>query len=125
MSMSADRIESAATQIERFLRTRFRVAADDAGFTRQVNLWEEGYVDSVGVVEVIDFLEHTFAVRIPDDALFSPDFTCVEGMAGFVARSLEPSTPLSVKSGEERLATTQEVHQRGVASVREHQRSTS
>lgn len=125
MRTSADRLESAATQIESFLRTRFRIAADDTGFTRTVNLWEEGYVDSVGVVEVIEFLEHTFAVRIPDDALFSPDFTCVEGMAGFVTHSLEPRRPLSVESRQEHLSPMEERHQGGVARVREHQRSSS
>lgn len=98
MSSSAGHSEAAALQIERFLRTRFRIAADDTGFTRQVNLWEEGYVDSVGVVEVIEFLEQTFAVRIPDDALFSPEFTCVDGMAGFVTHSFEPRTPLALES---------------------------
>lgn len=97
MSPSAAHSEAAAVQIERFLRIRFRIAPDDAGFTRKVNLWEEGYVDSVGVVEVIEFLEQTFSVRIPDDALFSPEFTCVDGMAEFVAHSFEPSAPLSVE----------------------------
>ncbi len=98
MSTFAEQVESAATQIEQYLRTRFRIASDDAGFTRQASLWEEGYVDSVGVVEVIEFLERTFAVRIPDDALFAPEFTCVDGMAAFVVQSLEPRTPLSVES---------------------------
>lgn len=98
MSTYADRTDLAALQIEQFLRARFRIAADDAGFTRQASLWEEGYVDSVGVVEVIEFLERTFSVRIPDDALFAPEFTCVDGMAAFVTRSVEPSTPLSLKS---------------------------
>lgn len=98
MNTSAGRSEAAAIQIERFLRMRFRIAPDDAGFTRQVNLWEEGYVDSVGVVEVIEFLERTFTVRIPDDALFSPEFTCVDGMAGFVTHSLEPGAPLSLET---------------------------
>ena len=98
MSMFAEQVESAAVQIERFLRTRFRIAADDTGFTRRANLWEEGYVDSVGVVEVIEFLERTFAVRIPDDALFAPEFTCVDGMAEFVTQSLETRDPLSIES---------------------------
>jgi acyl carrier protein len=98
MSSSVEQSDAAAAQIEGFLRKRFRIAADDPGFTREVNLWEEGYVDSVGVVEVIEFLEQTFKVRISDDALFSPEFTCVAGMAGFVTNSLEPSRPLSLEA---------------------------
>lgn len=98
MSTSPELVESAAVKIEQFLRVRFRIASDDTGFTRQVNLWEEGFVDSVGVVEVIEFLEHSFGVRIPDDALFAPEFTCVAGMAAFVTQSFEPRSPLTVES---------------------------
>lgn len=98
MSMSPERVESAAVKIEQFLRSRFRIASDDTGFTRHANLWEEGFVDSVGVVEVIEFLERSFGVRIPDDALFAPEFTCVEGMAEFVTQSFEPRSPLTVES---------------------------
>lgn len=95
--------DSAATVIERFIRERYRIASDDPRFTREVNLWEEGYVDSVGVVEVIEFLERTFAVTISEEALFSPEFTCIDGMAHFVAASLEPGTPLALESRDERL----------------------
>ena len=43
--------------IEEFVRSRFRVRPDDIHFSVDVNLWEEGYVDSAGVVEMIAFLE--------------------------------------------------------------------
>jgi acyl carrier protein len=73
--------EAVAANLETFIRERFQVKPDDAFFGRGVNLWEEGYVDSAGIVEVISHLETTWGVRIPDDALFDPRFGTIEGMS--------------------------------------------
>jgi acyl carrier protein len=78
------RHEEIAVSIEEFIRARFDVKSTDAVFGRTVSLWEQGYVDSIGVVEVIDFLESTFAVTIPEETLFSPGFTHIDGMAHWV-----------------------------------------
>jgi acyl carrier protein len=80
--MSADN----ESTVEEFVRARFRVRADDDLFTRDVNLWEAGYVDSAGAVEMIAFLERTFAITLPEEILFDPDFTHIRGIARLVAR---------------------------------------
>lgn len=76
--------EAAAGQIERFVRDRFQIPANDTLFSRQVNLWEEGYVDSLGVVEVIEFLERQFSIKLPEEVIFAPDFTNIDGIARYV-----------------------------------------
>ncbi len=77
--------EQIASELERFLRASFEIPDDDAAFTREVDLFGEGYVDSVGVVEVVTFLESRYGVTIPEDSLFDPRFTCIRGMAEIVA----------------------------------------
>lgn len=74
-----------AARIEAFVRKRFHVSEQDASFTRKKNLWEHGYVDSVGLLELVGFIERTFGVALPDEALFDPAFTHVDGMAGIVS----------------------------------------
>lgn len=106
---------SPAERIEEFLRTRYQIREDDAGFTRRANLWEEGYVDSVGVVEVIEFLERTFGIRVPDDVLFSEEFTYIDGMAAFVEGSLEAGAPLALEPRDEDLPAVEEVDQARIA----------
>jgi acyl carrier protein len=76
---------SVAESLESFVRDRFQVRPDDAYFTRTADLWEEGYVDSTGVVEVIAFLEETYAIALPEAVLFSPDFRFIDGIARLVA----------------------------------------
>lgn len=77
--------------IETFIRDRFRVSADDSFFSRSVNLWEEGYVDSAGVVEMIAFLETRFELTLPEEVLWDPDFTHVQGIAALVAKAKSTS----------------------------------
>jgi acyl carrier protein len=77
--------ESYAIVLEAFIRKNFLVRPDDPYFDENVSLWGEGYVDSMGVVEVIAFLEDRFNVNIPDEMLFSPDFTSIAGMSKLIA----------------------------------------
>ena len=77
--------EPYAIVLDAFIRKNFLVRPDDAYFDGNVNLWEQGYVDSTGVIEVIVFLEETFNVTIPDEMLFSPDFTSISGMSKLIA----------------------------------------
>lgn len=76
-----------ADQLLEFIRTRFRVAADDDVFGVDVHLFEEGYVDSTGVIELLAHIEQSFVVTLPDDVLFSEEFVTVRGMAELVARA--------------------------------------
>jgi acyl carrier protein len=88
-----------AEQIEQFIRSQFSVSPSDTRFNRRVSLWEAGYVDSLGVAELMAFLEAQFRVRVPDDYLFSPDFTHIDGIAEIVYRlradrvELRPADP--------------------------------
>jgi acyl carrier protein len=81
---SPEAVETTAGVIESFVRERFQIPPSDDLFSRQVNLWEEGYVDSLGVVEVIEFLERRFAVKLPEEVIFDPDFTSIDGIARHV-----------------------------------------
>ena len=77
--------------IEEFVRSRFQVRPDDTLFSVDVNLWEEGYVDSAGVVEMIAFLEQTFSITLAEEVLFDPDFTHIRGICRLVSRALVSS----------------------------------
>ena len=79
-------------RIEEFIRSQFSISPTDPGFGRSADLFEEGYVDSVGVVEVLEFLNEEFDVEIPDDDLLSDDFSNIAGIAQIVARNLKTRT---------------------------------
>jgi acyl carrier protein len=78
-------VEAIADRIEKFLREQFLIADDDPGFTRTVDVYESGYVDSVGVVELLAFIEEEFGVEVPEGELLSDEFSTIDGIARVVA----------------------------------------
>jgi acyl carrier protein len=96
-----------AARVEKFIRAQFRVSTDDPRFTRDVDLFDSGYVDSAGVVELISFLESTFQAKIQDDYLFSEDFATINGIGKIVSACLDPAAGSNQGADEEPTAKSQ------------------
>jgi acyl carrier protein len=79
----------AAARIEAFVREAFTVDESDARFGRDVDLFEGGYVDSVGLIELLAFIEDEFGLEVPDEDLASAEFTTIDGMAAVLVRLFE------------------------------------
>jgi acyl carrier protein len=75
-----------AARIESFVRETFDVAPTDPNFGRELDLFESGYVDSVGLTELLAFIEDEFSIEVPEDELLSDEFVSIDGMAGVIAR---------------------------------------
>ena len=83
MNQTESRIEH---RIEEFIRMQFGISPTDPMFNRQVDLFEAGYVDSMGIVELLEFLRGEFSVEIPDDDLLADDFSNIAGITRIVSR---------------------------------------
>lgn len=78
-----------AERIEAFVRQAFTVAAGDPRFGRETDLFEEGYVDSVGLIELLAFIEDEFRIEVSDDDLVSDEFVTIDGMAQVLGRRID------------------------------------
>ena len=76
-------------QIEDFLHRDFKISLSDPGFSRQVDLFGGGYVDSVGFAELLAFLAERFGVEVPESDLLSDEFSSIEGIAAVVRRLMD------------------------------------
>ncbi len=76
--------EEIAGRIEAFVRAHFAVAPTDTAFTRAAPLFDLGYIDSVGVVELLAFIAGEFGVEVTDTDLLSDGFTTINGIAGII-----------------------------------------
>jgi acyl carrier protein len=78
-----------ADLIEAFIRAEFDVNPSDNGFDRTADLFELGYIDSVGFAELLAFLAEEFGVDVPEEYLLSEGFGRIDGMAEIVNRLSE------------------------------------
>lgn len=67
---------------EKFPAARKRQPGEDT------SLLESGIVDSIGILEIVAFIEQNFAITVSDDDLVPENFGSISGMAAFVEARL-------------------------------------
>lgn len=69
--------------ISEFIREKFDIG-DDPDFTTDVHLFNEGFVDSFGAVEIINFVEETYDIEITQKDITLYPMNTVEEIAEVV-----------------------------------------
>ena len=69
--------------ITEFIREKFDIG-DDPDFTTDVHLFNEGFVDSFGAVEIINFVEETYDIEITQKDITLYPMNTVEELAEVV-----------------------------------------
>ena len=69
---------------ESLLRDSDKIEADDG-------LIERGIIDSVGLIQLLTFIEERFAVRVPDHLVTPPNFGSVSAMEEMIKELRESS----------------------------------
>lgn len=76
-------------QIKHLLRAHilehFRVPADDPEFTDDVHLFDYGYIDSFGAVDLIGFVEKEFSIKVSQADLVAYPLNTITEIATFVS----------------------------------------
>ena len=76
---------SIAAMLEAFLREMAQIQEGDREFTRSAELFDAGYVDSIGVVSLMAFIETSFAIELSEEDLFDQRFATINGMSEIIA----------------------------------------
>lgn len=82
--MPTDSIEEIAVEIRKFVMERFKVPADDPDFHDDIHLFDYGYVDSFGAVDLTTFVEQRFGVKISESDLVAFPLNTIQEIAVFV-----------------------------------------
>ncbi len=69
-------------QVRAFIARNFYVAGD-APLAADASLLDHGIVDSTGVLEVITFLEKTFAIQIEDEEMIPDNLDSIGAIVRF------------------------------------------
>lgn len=70
-------------QVRTFILSNFYVA-DPAMVNDTSSLLDAGIIDSTGVLEVIGFIEDTFAITVADSEMLPENLDSIERIAAFV-----------------------------------------
>ena len=72
-------------RIQGFLLEKFP-AAKKRGVSREDHLLDTGILDSLGILDLVSFVEQEFGVTISDDELLPENFRSVAAIPAFVLR---------------------------------------
>jgi acyl carrier protein len=84
-----ERNELAAT-LRHFITENFLFGVE-SDFADDDSLLQRGIVDSTGVLELISFLETTFAVTVADDELAPENLDSIANLVRFIAAKRQPA----------------------------------
>ena len=71
-------------QLRHFIQRTFPLAHQQSNFNDAQSLLSSGIVDSLGVLDLVTYIEDEFAVVIADDDLVAENFESIERMAEFI-----------------------------------------
>ncbi len=72
-------------KVVRFITTNFYVPPEEP-LADDESLLNRGVIDSTGVLEVIAFLEGTFAIKVEDEEMLPANLDAVASIVAFVER---------------------------------------
>jgi acyl carrier protein len=72
-------------RIRGFILEKFPLARKQ-GLKSSDPLLESGILDSLGVLDVVGFVEHEFSIHVDDDELVPENFQTIESLVAFVQK---------------------------------------
>ena len=74
--------------VRRFIGENFMFRDDGDAITHDASLLDAGIIDSTGVLELVSFLETTFAIEVQDDEMLPENLDSIRAISNYVARKL-------------------------------------
>ena len=78
-------------QLRRFVLDNFLFGQDDNGLENADSFLDRGIVDSMGVLELVGFLEESYGITVEDQELIPDNLDSIDGVVRFVERKLQAS----------------------------------
>ena len=70
--------------IREFIRAQGKVAKDDDLFSDEVDLFDYGYLDSFGIVGLIEQISESFNIDLSDVDFYEPGQRTIKGIASLL-----------------------------------------
>ena len=73
-------------KIRAFIFSNFLFDADQGALENDTSFMEQGIIDSTGILELVEWLEETFSIKVEDDELIPGNLDSVNRLGQFIAR---------------------------------------
>lgn len=77
---------SIAAEVEQFIVSDIAAGRGIESVAHDRDLLADGIIDSLGITELIAFLEEKYAIKVDDDDIDAENFRSIDGIAAFVAK---------------------------------------
>lgn len=79
---------SVAPKIRDYIARNFLFSDQGYGYGDEVSFLEEGIIDSLGIIELVSFVEKEFAISVSDSELLPDNFDSVAKLSAYVSGKL-------------------------------------
>jgi acyl carrier protein len=83
--------------LRRFVVDNFLFGREDASLTDDASFLERGIIDSTGVLELIDFLESHYRIKLAPDELVPENLDSIGSLTTLVMRK-QPARPAAMSA---------------------------
>jgi acyl carrier protein len=89
-----------ATEVRTFVVNNFLLGKEGT-LSNDASFFEEGIIDSTGVLELVSFLEDTYGIEIGEGELNPENLDSISRIAAFLSRKLSGRIPAQPAAAEE------------------------
>jgi methoxymalonate biosynthesis acyl carrier protein len=82
-------VQEIMLELRNYIKEQFEVPENDPDFNDDVHLFDYGYIDSFGAVELITFVETTFSINISESDLVVYPLNTIREIASFALNRKE------------------------------------
>ncbi len=78
-------MSEAKEKVRAFIVENF-MFGNDENLSDDTSFLEEGIIDSTGVLELVDFLEETFSIKVDDEELIPENLDSINNLVAYLSR---------------------------------------
>jgi len=79
---------SVRTTVRNFIIQNFLFGAENDSFVDHDSFLSTGIMDSTGILELIEFLEESYQIKIQDDEMLPENLDSIDNVCSFVTRKM-------------------------------------
>lgn len=81
-------MEEIRQKIKGFIQENFMFGLKEGGIRNDASFLESGMIDSTGILEIVNYLEEEFGIKVLDEEIVPDNLDSVDLISGYVHRKI-------------------------------------